>query len=87
MIELATIAQMVAVISACWAIIAGVGAGASMGANLGSMISLSGKSETSETPNSQSAEERLATLKSLLDKGLISQDEFTEKRKKIIEAI
>lgn len=65
----------------------GVGAGAAMGANLGSLLSLPNKNETSETPTSQSPEERLATLKALLDKGLISQDEFAEKRKKIIEAI
>jgi membrane protease subunit (stomatin/prohibitin family) len=65
----------------------GVGAGASMGANLGSLLSLPNKNETSQTPTSQSPEERLATLKALLDKGIISQDEFAEKRKKIIEAI
>jgi hypothetical protein len=65
----------------------GVGAGASMGANLGSLLSLPNKNETAETPTSKSPKERLATLKALLDQGLISQDEFDEKRKKIIEAI
>lgn len=66
----------------------GVGAGTSMGANLGSLLSQTNKNETaSDMPSPQTTEERLATLKTLLEKGYITQDEFTEKRKKIIEAI
>ncbi len=64
----------------------GVGAGASMGANLGSLLSTqANQSNVPSDTNSQSAEDRLMKLKNLLDKGLISQDEFNKKRKKIID--
>ncbi len=66
----------------------GVGAGASMGANLGSLLSTQGnQSREPNDANAQSPEERLLNLKTLLDKGLISQDEFNEKRKKIIDEL
>jgi len=62
----------------------GVGAGTSMGANLGSLLS---NPANPNDANAQSAEDRLIKLKTLLDKGLISQDEFNEKRKKIIDEL
>jgi membrane protease subunit (stomatin/prohibitin family) len=66
----------------------GVGAGVSMGANLGSLLSTqSDQHNALNESNSQSPEEKLVMLKTLLEKGLISQDEFNEKRKKIIDAI
>jgi membrane protease subunit (stomatin/prohibitin family) len=59
----------------------GVGAGASIGSNLGSLFSQATKNDHSDP------QERLLALKNLLDKGLISQQEFEEKRKKIIDGI
>lgn len=63
----------------------GVGAGASIGAGLGNLLSPA--QEHSATRNISSAEERMNSLHKLLDNGLISQDEFNEKRKKIIDEI
>lgn len=66
----------------------GVGAGAAMGANLGSLLSTqTNQNNTPSVPNPQSPEERLIALKTLLDKGLITQDEFNEKRKRIIDEL
>jgi hypothetical protein len=43
-----------------------------------------GRSEAASQP---SAEERLAELKGLLDKGLITQDEYDERRKAILDGV
>lgn len=63
----------------------GVGAGASIGAGLGDLLSPAKEDSTSQ--NLSTVEERMKSLKQLLDNGLISQDEFNEKRKKIIDEI
>ena len=52
------------------------------------VASLSDSSASAATiPNSESATKKLADLKSLLDSGAITQDEFDEKKKKLLEQI
>jgi len=61
----------------------GVGAGASIGSGLGEMLS----SKTESSSGKASAEERMKSLNQLLNSGLITQEEFNDKRKKIIDEI
>ena len=62
---------------------AGIGLGA--GSQLGTLINI--KPEKPEELNSPSAAERLQNLKTLHDQGLVTQIEYEQKRKSIIEGI
>jgi membrane protease subunit (stomatin/prohibitin family) len=61
----------------------GAGVGAGVGQQMGSNISI----KPEETPEEDEFEKKLAKLKSLFDKGLITEDEYKEKRAQVLTEI
>lgn len=65
---------------------AGLGAGSSLGKQLGDTLDTGQQDATSQGSGDDSVE-RLRRLKTMLDEGLITEDEYAEKRKAILDEI